>query len=184
MKTVRTRVKTALKRNSRGAPAASPVLSTSAPSILLSEKPGRPVPISNNEKTASSEKHQQYKDFRYEEEPHPDPHLKTHIVHHTGKDAVPDGFTFIGTDPEKIYSTPEPIVITDDSRRSTPRNRLKSVPRVSSDSQWPSPSIASRILPTLPPANDKIETEEIKIESPVDAHYMIEWGRPYLLHTH
>ena len=184
MKTVRTRVKSAFKRNSKGTPAAPsvpvklPAASTSAPSILLPEETkGITGPPSSP--MTSSQKDHQFPGFRLESEPETD--LAAADNREKQEDGLDlSGLKFTGDEPEHIYATPQPIIIKEDSRRSTPKKRIKSVPRLSSDYRFPSPSIASRIQTTLPPSNDPI-VSDVKFVSPIDPNYLIEFGLNFLL---
>lgn len=182
MKTVRTRVKSAFKRNSKGTPAPPsvpvklPAASTSTPSVLLPENaPGITAPPSSPA-IAAGPPFQQFPGFRLESEPEPeidyivaDPNEK-----HQG-DLDLTSLKFTGNEPERIYASPQPIIIKDDSRRSTPKKRIKSVPRLSSDCHFPSPSIASRIQTTFPSNTNDTIINDIKFISPVDSNYLIEF---------
>jgi hypothetical protein len=180
MKTVRTRVKSALKRNSKGTPAPPsvqvqlPAASTSAPSVLLPETAnlkGATAPPSSP--VTAGPPAQQYAGFHLESEPETDYIVADpNDVQQVDLDLT--SLKFTGDEPERIYASPQPIIIKDDSRRGTPKKRIKSVPRLSSDCHFPSPSIASRIQTTLPPAHDTI-VNDIKFVSPVDPNYLIEF---------
>lgn len=180
MKTVRTRVKSAFKRNTKGTPAVPPLpvtlpaASTSAPSILLPEDVtvGTPVPPSP---VTSSQKDHQFPGFRLESEPEIDLAM-TNYKETQDNSLDLSGLKFTGDEPERVYTSPQPIMIKDDSRHGTPKKRIKSVPRLSSDYHFPSPSIASRIQTTLPPSNsnDPI-VNDIRFDSPVDPNYLIEF---------
>jgi hypothetical protein len=179
MKTVRTRVKSAFKRNSKGTPAAAsvpvklPAASTSAPSILFPENDtllGITAPPSSP--VTSGQKDQHFPDFRLESEPETDLAVADNKEQMNALDITRLKFT--GDEPEHIYASQQPTILTDDSRRSTPKKRIKSVPRISSDDLFPSPSIASRIQTTQLPSDDAI-VSDIKFVSPVDPNYLIEF---------
>ncbi|KAF8589625.1 hypothetical protein K439DRAFT_324695 [Ramaria rubella] len=160
MKTVRTRVKSALKRNSKGTPAPPsvpvklPAASTSDPSILLSEKvSGTRAPPTSP--VITNEKDQHYNGFRYESEPQSDTPILNERQDQEKRNSFDlTGLTFTGNEPERVYAAPQEILITDDSRRSTPKKRIK-------------------IQTTLPPSDDPI-VSDIKFVSPVDPNYLID----------
>ncbi|GJJ06888.1 hypothetical protein Clacol_001084 [Clathrus columnatus] len=83
-------------------------------------------------------------------------------------------------DPEDYMFAPsaaQDIIITDDSRRSTPKKRKKSVPRASSASFFPSPSITSRILTVLPEMTEttRQRQDELRVESPpINLNYLVD----------
>jgi len=175
METIRTRVTSAFRRNSKGTPAAATVpltllaASTSAPSIIFPEKtdgtsapPGSPTTPTGKDRHFTGGFH--VDSDRRSESPVSD-------EKHDDLDLA--GLTFTGNEPEHVYIPPQSIPITDDSRRSTPNKRIKTVPRLSSDSCFPSPSIASRIQTTLPPSNGSA-VGEIKFVSPLHTNYLLE----------
>ena len=177
MKTVRTRVKSAFKRNSKGTPAPPsvpvkfPAASTSAPSILLPE-PAKGTSAPPSSPLTSAQTDQQFPGFRLESEPETDFAIASDKEKPAGLDLT--SLKFTGDEPERIYASPQPIMVKDDSKRSTPKKRIKSVPRLSSDCHFPSPSIASRIQTTLPPSKDSI-INDIQFVSPVDPNYLLEF---------
>ncbi|KAF8528644.1 hypothetical protein JB92DRAFT_2863754 [Gautieria morchelliformis] len=172
MKTVRTRVRSAFKRNSKGTPAAPsepaklPAASTSAPSILHPENDMGITAPPSSPVTGQNDEH--FPGFRLETEPETDLAVANNKEQKNALDITRLKFT--GDEPEHIYASQQPIILTGDSRRSTPKKRIKSVPRLSSDDLFPSPSIASRITTQF----DDAIVSDIKFVSPVDPNYLID----------
>lgn len=203
MKTVRTRVKSAFnKRNTtlkpleEGQPSQQLSSSlTASPSTLRSPEPTQEPFTEKTTPTTKTTFNQNLPEFSLDSDPFADLSSPNQFGDSKSRDTpqnnniallpeIPgeEGSTRHRQEEQEegdymLTSAAQAIIITDDSRRSTPKKRKKSVPRASSASYFPSPSITSRILTVIPESvNVNVEpaltnADEPKIESPVNLNY-------------